>query len=552
MRASKQMQTYPTPMGALRSDRFEVVAADQALFVERWRDVSYARFAMAGPVAIEIRAAGPVGDVRDVQVVPRAAIAGLAVDGERIRFQLVRPANLVVMAAGMERLFVLADPVELAGAAPVIGTPGVTSVVAYGAEPDGGRIVTAELQRAIDAAAAGGGGTVVVPAGTFVTGTLRVRSRVTLYLAAGAVLRGSAEPSDYPIDPGRTETGSDVSIARADERYRGETMTFSRLIWFDGAEDAHLAGRGTIDGNGSHLRRARNAVPNLVRVRGGQRVTIRDVLLRDAAAWTLHILGARHVGVENVKIINDRGNLNTDGVDPDSAQDVAVRGCLIYTKDDAVCVKATNNSDVLQDVARIEITGNVVSSLDAALKVGTESLAARFTDIVFRDNDVLDSGRAMSIVVRDGATYERIAFRDIRVAPGVRHLIEQVVGIRDGRAQALGLPMLGRIEQLMFEDIDAPGFTPPASNRTWYTQFRPGDAGGDASGDAAEGAGGDAGGDVAKGAVAVFAGADAAHAVRGLVLRNVVVRGERLRDREAAARVAGLTIGPHVDDVTIE
>ncbi|HEX4420812.1 MAG TPA: glycosyl hydrolase family 28 protein [Kofleriaceae bacterium] len=527
------MQLYPTPMGATRSDRFEVVAEEREIFVERWCDVSYARFAMAGPVAIEIRAAGPVHDVR---VVPRAAIAGLVVEGERIRFTLLRPANLVVMVAGMERLFVLADPVEPVGAVPVIGAPGVTSVVAYGAEPDGERIVTGELQSAIDDAAARGGGTVVVPAGTFVTGTLCIRSRVTLYLAAGAVLRGSAEPSDYPIDPGRTETGSDASIARADERYRGETMTFSRLIWFDGAEDAHLAGRGTIDGNGSHLRRARNAVPNLIRVRGGQRVTIRDVLLRDAAAWTLHILGARHVGVENVKIINDRGNLNTDGIDPDSAQDVAVRGCLIYTKDDAVCVKATNNSDVLQDVARIEVTGNVVSSLDAALKVGTESLAARFTDIVFRDNDVLDSGRAVSIVVRDGATYERIAFRDIRVAPGVRHLIEQVVGVRDARAQALGLPMLGRIEQLVFEDIDAPGFTPPASNRTWYTQFRPGDAGGNA----------------AEGAVAVFAGADAAHAVRGLVLRNVVVRGERLRDREAAARVAGLTIGPHVDDVTIE
>lgn len=523
---------YPTPIGASPCERFAVTADGVVLFVERWRDVSYARFAMpVSPVSIDVRVAGGAA-FDDVQVVPHAAIDALAVEGERIAFRLLRPANLVVVA-GPERLFVLADPPLID--APVPGAPGVLSVVDFGAVPDApehGRPATAAIQRAIDDVAARGGGTVVVPAGTFVTGTLTVRSRVTLYLAPGAVLRGSPEPADYPIDAGRRETGSDASIAKADERYRGETMTFSRLLLFDGADDAGLAGRGTLDGNGSYLRRVRNAVPNLVRVRGGRRVAIRDVLLRDAAAWTVHLLGVRGVDVDNVKIINDRGTLNTDGIDPDSAQDVAVRGCLIYTKDDAICVKATNNSDISHDVARIRVTGNVTSSLDAALKVGTESLAAAFTDIEFRDNDVLDSGRAMSIVVRDGAVYRDLVFDDIRVGPGVRHLIEQVIGMRDGRAQALGLPQLGRIERLTFARIDAPEFARPASNRTWYSQFRPGDDGGPE--------------------VAVFAGADPAHDVRGLVLRDLRVRGVHLQDRATAAEIAGLTIGPHVDDVTIE
>ena len=521
--APADVQVYPVPAGAKRSTHFEVAAGGTGLFVEHWRDVSYSRFAVAGPIPIEIHTQGPA---RDVRVLPRSAVADLRVEGERIHFRLLRPANLVVLTGDRERLFLMADPPERDR--PVPGAPGVVSVAAYGADATGAVLATSQLQKALDEAAARpGGGTVVVPEGTFLTGTLTIRSHVTLYLAPGAVLRGSADPADYPVDPGRHESGSDTSIQSADERYRGETMTFSRLILFDGAEGARLLGRGTVDGHGSYLRQVRNAVPNLVRVRGGHGIVIRDVLLRDAAAWTLHLLAARQVEIDNLKIINDRSTLNTDGIDPDACQDVTIRGCLIYTKDDGICLKSTNNSGLAGDVRRIEASGNVVSSFDAALKVGTESLAARFEDILFCDNDVFDSQRAMSVVVRDGAAYRRIAFRDIRVAPGVPNLIEQVIGLRQGHQ-----PTLGTLDQLLFENIDAPDFERPANNWTWYAQFRPGAATG--------------------GPVPVFQGADASHALHGLILRNVVVNGIHLRTRAMAEEVANLAIGPFVTDITFE
>jgi len=409
-----EIQAYPATALDEPSDRFEVSAGGRSLFVARFHDVSYVRFAAGGSAPVEIRFKSRV---RSARAIPAAAVDGLSFEGHTIRFTLLRPAGVAVLVNQEQRLFLLADPVE--SNPPAAGDPGVVSVTDTGADPSGKKLSTSALQKAIDAAAArAGGGTVLVPAGVFLTGTLKMRSHVTLHLAPGAVLRGSGEPAHYPKDPGRRETGSDESIASADQRYQGRTMTFSRLILFDGVEDARIAGRGTIDGNGSYLRRTRNAVPNLVRIRRGRRISIQDVLLRDAAAWTVHVLAAREVRLENVKILNDRANLNTDGVDVDSSQDVAVRGSFIHTKDDAVCLKATNNSDLLADVERVEVSGNVVSSMDAALKVGTESQAARFRDIQFRDNDVFDSGRAMSVVVRDGAEYSRIAFRDIRVGPG--------------------------------------------------------------------------------------------------------------------------------------
>ena len=335
-----------------------------------------------------------------------------------------------------------------------------------------------------------------------------------------------AIPADYPIDPGRVESGRDATLT-ADVRYLGRTMTFSRLLLVDGAHNVRISGRGTIDGEGTHLRARRNAVPNLLRVRNSSDVTIGDVLFRNAAAWSLHAVASENVAFRNVKVINDRENLNTDGIDVDMCSGVDIDRAFVHTKDDAICLKATRNGGLSGDVRRVTVTNSLVSSRDAALKVGTESEAAVFADIRFESNHVFDSGRATSVVVRDGATYERVTFRGVDVGPNVDHLVEQVIGVRDPDAR------LGAIHDLAFEDVVAPSFTPPASNWTWYAQFRPSHPG-------------------PNEAVNVFEGADETHAVQGLRLKGVVVNGRPLRDAETAREVANLTIGPHVRDVTFE
>jgi len=280
-------------------------------------------------------------------------------------------------------------------------------------------------------------------------------------------------------------------------------------------------------GRGALLRTEHGAAPNLLRIRESADVTVRDVLFRDAAAWSIHVLASTGVAFENVKVINDRTILNTDGIDVDMSTDVAIDRSFIYTKDDAICVKATRNGDLSGEPRRIAATNNLVSSLDAALKVGTESEAVRFSEILFEDDDVFDSGRAMSVVVRDGATYEGLTFRRIRVGPNVDHLVEQVIGVRAPQAA------LGAIHDLTFEDIEAPTYAPPASNWTWYAQFRPGRP-------------------EHGSVVPVFEGADARHAVDGLRLKDVSVGGRPIRDAASAAEIANLTFGPHVRNVSFE
>ncbi|MHC4181320.1 MAG: glycosyl hydrolase family 28-related protein, partial [Planctomycetota bacterium] len=86
------------------------------------------------------------------------------------------------------------------------------NVLDYGAKPDGKTLSTVAIQRAIDACAGGGGGSVRLPAGTFLSGALRMKSRVTLLVDKGATLLGSRNRQDYygpAVDPSGREKDAD-------------------------------------------------------------------------------------------------------------------------------------------------------------------------------------------------------------------------------------------------------------------------------------------------------------------------------------------------------
>jgi polygalacturonase len=77
------------------------------------------------------------------------------------------------------------------------GHAAVFDVKTFGAKGDGKSLDRDAINRAIEAAAAAGGGTVAIPAGTYVTGSIRLRSNITLQLDSGAILEASADPKAY-------------------------------------------------------------------------------------------------------------------------------------------------------------------------------------------------------------------------------------------------------------------------------------------------------------------------------------------------------------------
>src|ERR1035441_2185430 len=117
----------------------------------------------------------------------------------------------------------------------------LAALVTAAAQPAPRRYVVAisntrAIQNLIERAAREGGGTLVVPAGTFVTGALFFKQGVNLSIEKGGVLKGSINPEDYP---------------QVQTRWEGtEREWTSALLNFTGMTDVELSGEGTVDGSG--------------------------------------------------------------------------------------------------------------------------------------------------------------------------------------------------------------------------------------------------------------------------------------------------------------
>jgi polygalacturonase len=275
------------------------------------------------------------------------------------------------------------------------------NVAKFGAKGDGATMNTAAIQKAIDAAARKGG-TVVFPAGTYLTGSIFVKSGVTLKLGKDVVLLGSQDIKDYPLMPTRI-AGIEMSWPAA-------------LVNVYRQKRAAIVGEGTIDGDGKvfwdsywSLRKeyeprglrwasdydARR--PRLVQVFDSSDVNIGGgLLMRRSGFWTLHICYSHDVTVDGVVIRNNEGGRgpSTDGIDIDSSRKVLVQHADIAVNDDALVMKAGRDSDGLR-VAR-----------------PTE-------DVVVRDSVVRDGAAGFTFGSETSGGFRNIEAYNIRVAGNV-------------------------------------------------------------------------------------------------------------------------------------
>ncbi len=207
---------------------------------------------------------------------------------------------------------------------------------------DDGKVHTAEIQHLIDTVAEEGGGVIVVPAGTYLTGSLFFRQGVNLYVTEGGMLKGSDDISDYKV---------------CETRIEGETCQyFAALVNADGLDGFTMCGPGTIDGNGLRawkafwLRRAWNHKctnkdeqrPRLVYISNCTNVIVADLHLQNSHFWTNHIYRSHHVKYLNCKIFAPASPVkapSTDAIDIDACTDFLVKNCHMEVNDDAVVLK---------------------------------------------------------------------------------------------------------------------------------------------------------------------------------------------------------------------
>ncbi len=363
---------YTTTPGAEKSKICTLLVNGEEVFVEKFKDVSYARFAFAGNAKLEIKMLQSVGKYT---ISPLSYAIPSELQNNTISFSLDRPRKLIVQLEGMaEKLFILADAPE--SEAPRLGEKGVTNLLDFVSDNTGSSLQTKQLQAAIDQVSRTGG-TLYVPNGKYLTGTFVMRKNVTLYLESGALIQGSGSLGDYN-DNGDNKTGRIMTGRGA-------------LMYFDKADNSRIMGRGVIAMMGTKIKTETGQKVRLCNMRECHNAGIYDVILRDAGGFTVHILHSTNITMMGYKIINDLSLPNEDGTDPDGCNNVLIDDVFMYTSDDAVAVKADHRL-----CEHVTVQNCVFWTIKSALKVGSDPyFGAR--DIVFRNNDVVHADRALAL-----------------------------------------------------------------------------------------------------------------------------------------------------------
>jgi polygalacturonase len=219
--------------------------------------------------------------------------------------------------------------------------PHSVSITEFGAVGDGKTLNTHAFENAmfyLRTYADKGGVQLYIPAGRWLTGSIKLISHLTLFLENEATILGSQDMKDYPIIPGLPSYG------------RGRELPgprHSSLINSEGLEDVVITGdNGTIDGQGAVWWNAfRNKTLDYTRGHLVELIDSKDILIsnltfRDSPFWTIHPVYCRNVVVKDMTILAPFDSPNTDGIDPDSSQYVCIEDCYISVGDDAIAIKS--------------------------------------------------------------------------------------------------------------------------------------------------------------------------------------------------------------------
>ena len=299
---------------------------------------------------------------------------------------------------------------------PVVAQAAVFNVRDHGAKGDKTASDTKAIQAAIDACSKAGGGTVCFPSGDYLSGTIRLRSHVTLSLENGSTIWASADRSEYElVDAGRLPDGNPY------------------LMVADDAEHVAIKGEGIIHGQGTADWNRLRDVPSdqspdyfkwrigVMRLRDCRHVTIDGITILYSQTWTVHLMNCSQVFIQGLTIHSNYYRSTTDGIDVDSCRNVHISNCDITAGDDGICLKAYAG----HPCENVVVTNCTVESIATAIKLGTAS-HADFRDIHVSNCVVRNSTVGIGIYIKDGGTAERVTFSDISVGT-----IEDVSQVKD-------------------------------------------------------------------------------------------------------------------------
>ncbi len=280
------------------------------------------------------------------------------------------------------------------------------NILDLGAKPDGTTLNTIIIQRAIDSCEKMGGGKVIIPKGRFLTGSIELKSGVTLHFTEGSVLLGSPRRDDY------------------------KKNDWFALILAKNQKNIVIEGKGIIDGQGRALaadvmrmkeagllpknakpypRPDENQRPQIIEMTDCRNIILRGITIKDAACWVQTYHNCTDMVFKKMHV-ESTAYWNNDGLDLVDCRNVRIADCNINSSDDALCLKSYSIKAACENISIKRCT---LRSSASAIKFGTASYGG-FKHIRIRNIYVFDTYRsAIALESVDGGSIEDIKIKNI-------------------------------------------------------------------------------------------------------------------------------------------
>lgn len=346
------------------------------------------------------------------------------------------------------------------------------SITSFGAVPGGVTLATDAIAKAIDACHRAGGGRVVVPAGTFLTGAIHLKSNVNLHVSAGATLLFSTDPGDY----------LPVVLTRFEGQ---ECMNYSPFIYARDCENIAVTGSGTLDGGATWdnwwswvtpsgpdaqalQQMAADGVPVADRVFGDghhlraafietqscRNVLIEGLTILRSPFWEIHPVLSRNVTVRGVTI--DSRGPNNDGVNPESSQYVHIQDCTLNCGDDCIAIKSGKGADGLRinvPSENILIENCTLNIRYGAITIGSE-MTGGVRNVFVRNCTIGSPNLYFGLYIKTnsvrGGFAENIYLRDLEIS----NLTKEVVSCNFYRSEGDVGPLTPRVRNVELRNVN--------------------------------------------------------------------------------------------------
>ncbi|TKY54401.1 polygalacturonase protein [Spatholobus suberectus] len=305
--------------------------------------------------------------------------------------------------------------------------PAAFNLTDFGGVGDGVTLNTEAFERAVSAISRfgkKGGAQLNVPPGRWLTAPFNLTSHMTLFLAEDAVILGVDDEKYWPLMPPLPSYG--YGREHPGPRY-------GSLIHGQNLKDVVITGHnGTINGQGQtwwkkyRQKRLNHTRGPLVQIMWSSNIVITNITLRDSPFWTLHPYDCKNITIKGVTILAPVFEApNTDGIDPDSCEDMLIEDCYISVGDDAIAIKSGWDQYGIaygKPSMNIMIRNLVVRSMvSAGVSIGSE-MSGGVSNVTVENLLVWDSRRAVRIKTAPGRggyvrqiTYRNLTFENVRV-----------------------------------------------------------------------------------------------------------------------------------------